>query len=434
MKVLVLGGGGREHAIVWKLRQGAAVERVWCAPGNSGIANDAECVPVDVGNVNASADLAAGLGADLTVVGPELPLVSGVADEFASRGLALLGPTKAAAQLEGSKVFAKEFMQRHDIPTAALYGIHDSEAEARGALSTVEWPLAIKADGLCAGKGVLVADSRDDAAAFIARALGDREFGEAGKRVLFEEGLVGEELSYIILTDGDNFIPMAPTRDHKRAFDGDAGPNTGGMGAYSADSLLDPALEKQMAETIVQPTLAALRADAIPYRGFLYFGLMLTRDGPKVLEFNCRLGDPETQAIMLRADFDLAEACAAAARGGLGYFRAKWKPGASCCVVLASEGYPGTPKTARIIRGLEEAAQVPGAVIFHAATRRSGVDQYTSGGRVLAAGASASNLHTARKICYDSLGKIALEGGHYRRDIGWQSSQPIAAGERRANA
>src|SRR5271156_3717907 len=310
MKVLVIGGGGREHAIVWKLQQSAAVEKIWCAPGNGGIWQGAEGIALGLSDVHAAADLASKLGADLTIVGPELPLAHGIADEFAKRGLALLGPSQKAAQLEGSKVFAKKFMERHRIPTAAVYGIFDSPIDAYTSLCSVDWPLVVKADGLCAGKGVLVTSSPDEANAFIDRLMEKNEFGEAGKTVLLEEGFTGQELSYIILTDGKNFVSLAPARDHKRAFDDDQGPNTGGMGAYSTPSILARELEERIIETIVKPTLAGLQKDGMAYRGFLYFGLMLTPDGPKVLEYNCRLGDPETQAILLRADFDLAQVCA----------------------------------------------------------------------------------------------------------------------------
>jgi phosphoribosylamine---glycine ligase len=418
MKILVLGGGGREHAVVWKLRQSAAVQKIWCAPGNGGISNDAECIPLDLSDVKATADLATRIGADLTIVGPELPLVAGVADEFARRGLLLLGPVQKAAQLEGSKIFAKQFMERHGVPTAAIYGTYDSAVDAYTALCAVDWPLVIKAEGLCAGKGVLVTSSPDEATTFIDRAMEKREFGDAGKRILLEEGLAGEELSYIVLTDGKDFIPLAPTRDHKRAFDGDQGPNTGGMGAYSTDDILAPALENRIQDTIVRPTLAGLQKDGMPYRGFLYFGLMLTTEGPKVLEYNCRLGDPETQAILLRADFDLAEACVAAAQGKLGGFQAKWTPDASVCVVIASEGYPANPKTGRPILGLEEAGKVPGAVVFHAGTRRDGNKYYTSGGRVLSVGATAHNLSEACRTAYYVASAINIEGSHYRKDIG----------------
>jgi len=422
MKILVIGGGGREHAIVWELARNASAEKVWCAPGNDGIAQDVECLPLDVKNVKAAADLAARLGADLTIVGPEVPLVAGIADEFAARGLKLLGPGREAAQLEGSKIFAKTFLERHGIPTAGVYGIFEDAAEARAALGRVKWPLVIKADGLCAGKGVLVTASADEAAEFVERVMMRGEFGDAGKRIFFEEALVGEELSYIILTDGENFVRMAPARDHKRAFDNDEGPNTGGMGVYSTDEILPPSLEKKIIEMVVRPTLAGLKADGLRYRGFLYFGLMLTAAGPKVLEYNCRLGDPETEATLPRADFDFALACANAATGTLAGFEAKWIPGASVCVVIASKGYPGDPQTGVSIHGLEEAAKVPGVVVFHAATRRSGGVFLTSGGRVLVVSALGKDMESARRTAYEAVGRIKIEGSHYRRDIGIKSA------------
>lgn len=428
MKILVIGSGGREHALVWKLRQSPSVEKIWCAPGNGGISNDAECVPLDLNDVKATADLAGKLGADLTIVGPELPLVLGIADEFGRRGLLLLGPAQNPAQLEGSKVFAKEFMERHGIPTAAVYGVFDSPLDAYTALSSVDWPLVIKADGLCAGKGVLVTSSADEATAFMDRAMEKEEFGLSGKRVLLEEGLRGEELSYIVLTDGKDFIPLVPTRDHKRVFDNDEGPNTGGMGAYSMDEILSTDLEKKIIKTIVRPTLDGLQEDGMPYRGFLYFGLMLTPDGPKVLEYNCRLGDPETEAIMLRVDFDLAQACWQAARGQLNSFQAKWQPGASACVIMASENYPGTPVTGRRINGLRRVEEVAGAVVFHAGTRRDGDAYYTSGGRVLGVCSRDENLIAACMNCYEAVHRIQIEGAHYRRDIGSKrsaKSQPL---------
>ena len=417
MKILVIGSGGREHAIVWKLRQSASVERIWCAPGNGGIAQDAECVPLDLKDVHAAADLAESLRADLTIVGPELPLVLGIVDEFSRRGLAILGPPQKAAQLEGSKIFSKQFMERHGIPTAAIYGISDSAAEARAALAKAEWPVVIKADGLCAGKGVLVTSSRDEAEEFIGRAM--RDFGDAGSRLLLEEGLRGQELSYIVLTDGDHFIPMIPTRDHKRAFDNDAGPNTGGMGAYSTDDILAPELEKKIKDTIVVPTLRGLKADGLPYCGFLYFGLMLTPDGPKLLEYNCRLGDPETEAILLRADFDLAQVCLAAVRGNLAAFRAQWTPGASACVVIASEGYPSSPIVGREILGLPDASHgSEDGVVFHAGTRSVDGRFYTNGGRVLVVAASGSDLQQALNRAYETVRSIKCEGAFYRTDIG----------------
>jgi phosphoribosylamine--glycine ligase len=429
MKILVIGGGGREHAIVWKLRQSVGVEKIWCAPGNGGIAKEAECLPLDLGDVSSAAYLAKKLGVDLTICGPELPLVRGIADEFAQRGLALLGPTKEAAQLEGSKVFAKKFMERHGVPTASAYGIYDSPIDAYTSLCSVDWPLVVKADGLCAGKGVLVTSSPDEASEFIDRLMDRREFGDAGKQVLLEEGLAGRELSYIILSDGKKFVSLAAARDHKRAFDNDQGPNTGGMGAFSTTDLLPPELQRKILETVVQPTLAGLQKDGLTYRGFLYFGLMLTPDGPKVLEYNCRLGDPETQAILLRADFDFADACAHAARGDLSPLQAKSSAAASVCLVVASEGYPDNPKLGKEIEGLDAAARVPGAVIFHAGTRREGEKYFTSGGRILSVGATGDNLSAACGIAYEAASNIRIDGAHYRKDIGNSKVTGKAASE-----
>ena len=425
MKILVIGGGGREHAIVWKLRQSPGVEHIWCAPGNGGISDDAECVPGDVKDVKGLAALAEKLRADLTVVGPEIPLVLGVADEFASRGLAIVGPVARAAQLEGSKIFAKQFMQRHHIPTAAVYQICESALDAYTALCEVEWPLVIKADGLAAGKGVLVTSSPDEATEFVERAMEKHEFESAGNRVLLEEGLSGQELSYIVLTDGTHWMPLAPTRDFKRAFDGDQGPNTGGMGAISDDSLLGADLERRIREQVVEPMILGLAADKIPYQGFLYFGLMLTADGPKVLEFNCRLGDPETEALVMRMDFDLAQALKACADGSLSSFSAKWKSGASACVVMASEGYPGNPKIGRRIEGLGRSAR---GEVFHAGTIKRDSEYYTSSGRTLIASAHGVTVQDALQSCYDICSCIRFEGFHYRRDIGQVTKPERTAG------
>src|SRR6202142_359195 len=429
MKILIIGSGGREHALVWKLRQSESVEKIWCAPGNGGISQDAECFPLDLHNVKAAADLAAKLGADLTIVEPELPLVLGIADEFCKRGLTLLGPSQSAAQLEGSKVFAKKFLERHGIPTASVYGVFYSAVDAYTAICEVDWPLVIKADGLCAGKGVLVSSSPDEATEFIDRLLEKHELGDGGKQLMLEEGLTGEELSYIILTDGNDFIGMAPARDHKPAFDNDQGPNTGGMGPYSTDELLPKGLEQEILEKIVRPTLKGLKKDAIEYRGFLYFGLMLTPDGPKILEYNCRLGDPETEAILLRANFCLAEACVHAVDGKLAAFEAKWTPGASACVVIASEGYPASPISGREILGLEAADRVQGSVVFHAGTRCEKARYYTNGGRVLVVAAKGSNLQQALDKAYQSVHSIKCEGSFYRTDIGASEQEKTLFGK-----
>jgi phosphoribosylamine---glycine ligase len=424
MKILVLGSGGREHALVWKLRQSPSVETVWCAPGNGGISAEVECFPAQLDAADSLISLAQSLGADITVVGPEVPLVCGVADAFASRGLRLVGPSKRGAELEGSKIFAKDFMARHGIPTARTIGVFDSPTPAIAALGA-DWPLVIKAEGLCAGKGVLVAADRAAATTFIERALDQREFGESGARILIEEALSGPELSYIVLTDGQNFIPFAPTRDHKRVFDHDRGPNTGGMGAYSADSLLWPELESQIQTTIVGPTLEGLAKENRPYRGFLYFGLMLTSGGPKVLEYNCRLGDPETQPIVMRMDFDLAAAFQALCEGQLNRFLAPWKSGASACVVMASGGYPGPFESGKKIEGIADADSQTGAKVFHAGTKRDGSAYYTSSGRVLGVSAASRDLPTALASAYSAVERIHFAGAHYRRDIG--TSIPVRA-------
>jgi phosphoribosylamine---glycine ligase len=429
MKILVIGGGGREHALVWKLVQGPSVEKIWCAPGNGGIAGEAECVAADAGDVAALVALAEKIKPDLTVVGPEVPLVNGLVDAFSERRWAVVGPNRKAAQLEGSKIFAKEFLQRHNIPTAELYGAHDSAGGAYGALCAVDWPVVIKADGLCAGKGVFVAPNPDAATDFIERVMEKDELGEGGKRIMLEETLEGEELSFILLTDGERYAPVVPTRDHKRALDNNQGPNTGGMGAYSSDELLPPDLRRTIERTIVEPTMNGLAADGIRYQGFLYVGLMLTKNGPKVLEFNCRLGDPETQAILARVDFDLAEVLADAAGGKLKPEKMKWKAGASACVVMASGGYPGKFETGKEIRGLGEAGRVDDVKVLHAGTKRAGDSIATSGGRVLGVTATGNTLNVALQKAYEAVGKIKFEGMHFRKDIGKPQQQSSVAGD-----
>jgi phosphoribosylamine--glycine ligase len=429
MKVMVIGGGGREHALVWKLRASTRIGKVWCVPGNGGIAAEAECVGADAGDVAALVALAEKNAPDLTVVGPELPLVSGIVDAFEQRKWTIVGPTKQAAQLEGSKVFAKEFLNRHKIPTAEMYGAYDSPGDAYGALCAVDWPVVIKADGLCAGKGVFVARNPDEATDFIEHVMEKNELGPGGKRVMLEEALEGEELSFILLTDGERYVPLVPTRDHKRAFDNNEGPNTGGMGAYSSDELLPEEMQRIIGTTVIEPTMRGMASDGIRYQGFLYVGLMLTKDGPKVLEFNCRLGDPETQAIAARMDFDLAEVLSEVAARRLQSEKLKWKPGASACVVLASGGYPGKFATGKEILGLSEAEQIDGVKVLHAGTRREGEKIVTSGGRVLGVTATGNSLDAALQKAYQAAGEIRFEGMHYRRDIGRHARQRLAAGD-----
>jgi phosphoribosylamine---glycine ligase len=418
VKILVVGGGGREHAMVWRLRQSLEVEKIWCAPGNGGIAEIAECIPVAADDVPGLVALAERLKPDLTIVGPEAPLVGGIRNKFECRHLRLVGPSQRDARLEGSKIYAKEFMTRYEIPTPTLYGDFDSALEAIRALDAVDWPVVIKADGLCAGKGVLVAETRAEAEAFIRRLMQKQELGHGGARILLEHALKGDELSFIVLTDGRSFIPMAPTRDHKRVFDGDRGPNTGGMGAYTMDGMITPRYESMIVKDIVCPTIAGLSEEGIPYTGFLYFGLMLTSTGPMVLEYNCRLGDPETQPIMMRMDFDLAAAFDAVASRKLDTIKPAWKPGASVCVVMASGGYPDAFETGKKITGLADAALVPDVTVFHAGTKRDGDSIVTSGGRVLGVTATADSLPQAIHQAYQAVDKIHFDGAHFRRDIG----------------
>ena len=427
MKVLVIGGGGREHALVWKLGESPGVKKIWCAPGNGGIARDAECVPIEAADLAGLLEFAERNLPDLTVVGPELPLVNGIGDAFRDRRWAIIAPSKQAAQLEGSKIFAKEFLHRHNIPTAKMYGAFDSAPDAYDALGKLSFPVVIKADGLCGGKGVLVAQDFLQARDFIARVMEKNELGAGGKRVLFEEGLEGDELSFILLTDGKNYAPLVPTRDHKRVFDGNQGPNTGGMGAYSTDDLLPEALRKTIVARVVEPTLAGLAEDGIPYQGFLYIGLMLTASGPKVLEFNCRLGDPETQAIAARMDGDLAEVLEHLASGKLEASKLEWKPGASACVVLASGGYPGHFESGRRIDGLVAAEQIARVKVLHAGTKRSGNDILTSGGRVLGVTALGPTLDTALGSAYAACERIHFDGMHYRKDIGRHHGNSLKA-------
>jgi len=428
MKILVIGGGGREHALVWKLAQSSRVEHLWCAPGNAGIAQEAECIAVDPGDVSSIVELASKLSPDLTVVGPELTLINGIADAFGAKGWPILAPSQLAAHLEGSKIFAKEFLRRHGIPTPKILGAFDSVREAVAALDNSSWPLVIKADGLCAGKGVLIAPNRAAAVEFLESALDRSELGAGGRKVLLEEAIEGDELSFIILADGEKYVPLVPTRDHKRAFDGNKGPNTGGMGAYSSDELLTALMRNTIVEQIVEPTMRGLKSDGVAYRGFLYFGLMLTASGPQVLEFNCRLGDPEAQAIMARVDFDLAEVLKDAASRSLDASKLKWKQGASACVVAASAGYPGKFEVGKEIRGLTDITSNDGVKVLHAGTKRSGSAIVTAGGRVLGVTSAGASLDAALTNVYSAIERIHFDGMFFRRDIGASAKRVDVAG------
>lgn len=416
MKVLVLGGGGREHALVWKLRHSPRISQLYCAPGNGGIADDAECLPADLKSLDSITGLAARLQPDLTVVGPELPLTLGVVDEFNRRGWPVFGPTQAAAQLESSKSFAKEFLQRHHIPTAP-FAICDSIEQVRSALGHFHVPVVVKADGLAAGKGVVIAKTKEEAASVAAEMLSGKMLGEAGTRVVLEECLKGDELSFLVFSDGERVAPLVAAQDHKRVADGDTGPNTGGMGAYSTADLLDAGMSDWLVNHVARPVVAGMKAEGTEFKGVLYCGLMMTARGPMVLEFNCRFGDPETQPILMRLESDLIEALEASIEGRVSDGDFRWSQDPSVCVVMSSGGYPGTFEQGKRIDGLEEAGALEGVKVFHAGTsKRDGV-YYTAGGRVLGVTARARDLETAVERAYQACGKISFAGAHYRKDI-----------------
>ena len=428
MRVLIIGGGGREHALAWKVAQSPLVTKIYCAPGNAGIAQIATCVPLGVGDVDGLTRFAVENRVDLTVVGPEAPLMLGLVDRFEAAGLPIVGPASGPARLEGSKVFAKQLMQSADIPTAPFW-ICNSLEEARTCLddfyrrNSVDTRIVIKADGLAAGKGVIVARDADEAAAGIYRIMGDRIFGAAGDTVVIEECLVGEEASIMALTDGSAIIPFVPSQDHKRAFDGDMGPNTGGMGAYSPVPILPPDVVEAAIEQILRPAIHAIGALGIPYRGVLYAGIMVTPDGLKTIEFNCRLGDPETQAALPLLDSDLVPLLMGVADCSLSEHTAQWRSHASVCVVAASGGYPGDFETGKAINGLEQAAETEGCLVFHAGTRQANGETVTDGGRVLSVTGIGEDVQTAANRAYAGLDCLHFDGIHYRRDIAAHSLQ-----------
>jgi phosphoribosylamine---glycine ligase len=416
MRILVLGSGGREHALVWKLRQSPRATKVYCAPGNGGIADDAECLPADLKSLDSLVAVASQLRPDLTVVGPELPLTLGVVDEFTRRGWPVFGPTRTAAQLESSKSFAKEFLQRHYIPTAH-YAICDSVDEVRAALPHFHPPVVVKADGLAAGKGVVIAQSKEEAVGVAAEMLSGKMVGEAGSRVVLEECLKGDELSFLVLSDGERVAPLVAAQDHKRVDDGDTGPNTGGMGAYSTAAIIDDKMRDWLVNHIARPVIEGMKAEGAEYKGLLYCGLMMTARGPMVLEFNCRFGDPETQPILMRLESDLVEALEASIEGRVSDGDFKWSSDASVCVVMSSGGYPGTFDAGKKISGVGEAAKIDGVKVFHAGTTKRDGAYYTSGGRVLGVSARAPELEIAVRRAYDACAKISFDGAHYRKDI-----------------
>ena len=417
MKVLILGGGGREHALAWKVWQSPRVSEVVCAPGNGGISEEATCINLDLKNVDATLELASRLQPDLTVVGPELPLTLGVVDEFNRRGLRIFGPSQAAARLESSKSFAKQFMQRFNIPTAG-FAVCTSQGEVKEALSHFHTPIVVKADGLAAGKGVVIAHSKEEAVRIADEMLSGKMLGSAGASVVLEEFLKGEELSFLVLSDGQRVTPLVPAQDHKRVGDNDTGPNTGGMGAYSADFLLDARMREWLLTHIARPTIEGMRAEGSEYRGILYCGLMLTPRGPMVLEFNCRFGDPETQPILMRMESDLVEAMEASIEGRVSDGDFKWSNDAAVCVVIASGGYPEGYEVGKRITGLSEAGKADGVKVFHAGTSRDQLGNFnTAGGRVLGITARAPDLSVAVERAYAAAQKIHFDGMHYRRDI-----------------
>src|SRR6185369_16630906 len=416
MKVLVIGSGGREHALVWKLRQSPRVSKVYCAPGNGGIADEAECLPAEVKSIDSLLAVAEQVRPDLTVIGPELPLSLGVVDKFTQRGWRVFGPTQAAAQLEASKSFAKEFLKRHHIPTAH-FAICDSIDEVLAALPHFHTPVVVKADGLAAGKGVVICKTKEEAASAAAEMFSGKTLGEAGSRVVLEEFLQGDELSFLVLSDGERVAPLVAAQDHKRIGDGDTGPNTGGMGAYSTASIVDQQMTQWLLQHIARPVVAGMKAEGAEYKGILYCGLMMPARGPMVLEFHCRFGDPETQPILMRLESDLLEALEASIEGRVSEGDFRWSRDASVCVVMSSGGYPGTYEVGKKIMGLERLQQIEGVKVFHAGTTRRDGGFYTAGGRVLGVTSRASDLATAVERVYAAVSKIDFEGAHYRKDI-----------------
>ena len=424
MKVLVIGSGGREHALVWKISRSPRVSKIYCAPGSAAIAELATLVPIGSDTIAELADFAAKKKIDLTVVGPELPLTLGISDLFESRGLRIFGPNKAAAQLEGSKAFAKEILDESKIPTAA-FGAFADAASAKAYLARQKPPYVIKADGLAAGKGVLICPTRAEADAAVEDILVRKAFGSAGEKLVIEEFLVGEEASFMVLTDGEHVLPLASSQDHKRVFDDDEGPNTGGMGAYSPAPAVTPAIHERISREILTPLLAGLKGRGIRYRGVIYVGLMITRDGPKVLEFNARFGDPECQPIMMRLKSDLIPLLEATIDGKLDQVNPEWYDDPAVCVVLCAGGYPGAYRKGQEIRGLNKLKDWANGFVFHAGTAKDEDRWVTTGGRVLGVTARGKNIAGAVKEVYRAIGEISWDGMHYRKDIAHRALKTV---------
>jgi phosphoribosylamine--glycine ligase len=416
MKVLVVGSGGREHALVWKIRQSPTVKKIYCAPGNAGIGQTADLVPIRPEEIERLADFTEKEKIGLTVVGPELPLTLGISDLFQKRGLKIFGPNCEAAKLEGSKAFAKEILKENRIPTASFDTFSDATS-AKKCLAQQKPPYVIKADGLAAGKGVVICSSQKEAEAAIEDILVGKVFGQAGEKIVIEEFLQGEEASFMVLTDGEHLLPLASSQDHKRVFDGDRGPNTGGMGAYSPAPVITPEVHCRIIDEILKPLLGGLTKKEVHYAGVLYVGLMITDDGPKVLEFNARFGDPECQPVMMRLKSDLVPLLEATIEGRLDQVEAEWHSDTAVCVVLCAEGYPGPYEKGKEIQGLEKLENWQKGFVFHAGTARKEGRFLTSGGRVLGVTALGRNIKEAVQEAYRGVGEIKWEGMHYRKDI-----------------
>jgi phosphoribosylamine--glycine ligase len=422
MKVLVVGSGGREHTIVWKLKKSPLLKKIYCAPGNAGIAGDAECVNISASDLDGLLNFAIGAKIDLTVVGPELPLVNGIVDLFEANGMAVFGPTQKAAELEGSKVFCKQFFQKYNIPTAD-FRVFDDYDGARKYIKAISSPLVVKTDGLAAGKGAIVCSDQMDAQEALNRIMKEKAFGEAGRRVVIEERLYGDEVSVMALADGEHLVYMVPSQDHKRIYDNDQGPNTGGMGAYAPTPHIGEKMIQRIRTDILEPTLKGMALEGRPYRGVLYAGIMITNDGPKTLEYNCRFGDPETQAVLPLTRGDLLDACLRSRNGRLGDFKWENRDAAAICVVIASGGYPGSYEKDKPILGLDNPFEAD-VFVFHAGTRLQGDKILTSGGRVLGVTAVDTTIRKARDKVYRAVQKITFDRAYYRKDIAYRALNP----------